>query len=116
MPGTGLLAITSPDRLYSSWTAAAQARKAGRRGARSPIESLLSGLSPDATLVTLQDGHPLALGWMGSVMGHRCEALGVDRFGQAGNIAQLYTEYGIDSDAVVDAVADIIVQQVGITT
>ncbi|MDG2242808.1 MAG: transketolase, partial [Rhodospirillaceae bacterium] len=101
MPGTGLLAITSPDRLYSSWTAAAQARKAGRRGARSPIESLLSGLSPDATLVTLQDGHPLALGWMGSVMGHRCEALGVDRFGQSGNIAQLYTELGIDSDAVV---------------
>lgn len=113
LPGAGLLAITSPDRLYASWTDAARARKDGRRGARSPIERLLSNLSPDATLVTVQDGHPLALGWLGSVMGHRCEALGVDRFGQAGNIAQLYSEYGIDTDAVVDAVADIIVQQVG---
>lgn len=113
LPGAGLLAITSPDRLYASWTAAARARKDGRRGARSPVERLLSDLSPDATLVTVQDGHPLALGWLGSVMGHRCEALGVDRFGQAGNIAQLYAEYGIDTDAVVDAVADVIVQQVG---
>lgn len=113
LPGAGLLAITSPDRLYASWTAAARARKGGRRGARSPIERLLSDLSPDATLVTVQDGHPLALGWLGSVMGHRCEALGVDRFGQAGSIAQLYEEYGIDTESVVDAVADVIVQQVG---
>ena len=113
LPGAGLLAITSPDRLYASWTAAARARKDGRRGARSPIERLLSDLAPDATLVTVQDGHPLALGWLGSVLGQRCEALGVDRFGQAGSIAQLYAEYGIDTDAVVDAVADVIVQQVG---
>ncbi|MEQ9112335.1 MAG: transketolase [Rhodospirillaceae bacterium] len=115
VPGAGLLAITSPDRLYASWTAAARARKGGRPGVRSPIEKLLSDLSPDATLVTVQDGHPLALGWLGSVLGQRCEALGVDRFGQAGNIAQLYAEYGIDTDAVVDAVADVIVQQVGAT-
>ncbi|MGB1875417.1 MAG: transketolase [Rhodospirillaceae bacterium] len=116
IPGAGLLSITSPDRLFASWTAAAQARKAGRHGACSPIDRLLSGLSPDATLVTVQDGHPLALGWLGSVMGQRCEVLGVDRFGQAGNIAQLYAEHGIDTNAVVDAVADVIVQQVGITT
>ena len=115
IPGAGLLAITSPDRLHSGWTAAARVRKAGRTGARSPIERLLSDLSPEATLVTVHDGHPLALGWLGSVLGQRCEALGVDRFGQAGNIADLYHEYGVDTDAVVDAVADVIVQHAGIT-
>ena len=114
LPGAGLLAITSPDRLYGGMTAAARARKDGRSGARSPIERLLSDLSPDATLVTVHDGHPLALGWLGSVLGQRCEALGVERFGQAGSIADLYREYGIDSDAVVDAVADVIVQQSGL--
>ncbi len=114
LPGAGLLAITSPDRLHGGWTAAAQARKAGRTGARSPIERLLSDLSPEATLVTVHDGHPLALGWLGSVLGQRCEALGVDRFGQAGNIADLYREYGVDTEAVVDAVADVIVQHAGI--
>ena len=81
---------------------------------RSPIEHLLADLSNDATIVTVHDAHPLALGWLGSVHGHRCEALGVDRFGQAGNIAGLYAEYGIDSEAVVDAVADVIVQQAGV--
>ena len=115
LPGAGLLAVTSPDRLHGSWTAAAQARKAGRTGARSPIERLLSDLAPDATLVTVHDGHPLALGWLGSVLGQRCEALGVDRFGQVGNIAELYREYGIDTEAVVDAVADVIVQRAGVT-
>ena len=65
--------------------------------------------------MTVHDSHPLALGWLGSVHGHRCEALGVERFGQAGNIADLYREYELDSDAIVDAVADIIVQQAGIT-
>jgi pyruvate dehydrogenase E1 component len=114
LPGAGLLAITSPDRLHGGWSAAARARKDGRGNARSPIERLLADLSNDATLVTVHDAHPLALGWLGSVHGHRCEALGVDRFGQAGNIAGLYAEYGIDSEAVVDAVADVIVQQAGV--
>ena len=49
-----------------------------------------------------------ARGWLGSVRGHRCQALGVDRFGQAGDIAALYREYGIDSDTVIGAVADAI--------
>ena len=64
--------------------------------------------------MTVHDSHPLALGWLGSVHGQKCEALGVDRFGQAGNISDLYAEYGIDSEAVVSAVADIIVQQAGL--
>lgn len=116
LPGAGFLAITSPDRLHSGWRAAAQARKDGRGPVKSPIERLLADLSDSATLVTVHDGHPLSLGWLGSVAGHRCEALGVDRFGQAGNIADLYAAYGIDSDAVVDAVADVIVQHAGLTS
>jgi hypothetical protein len=28
--------------------------------------------------------------WLGSVVGHRTKALGVDRFGQSGSIAELY--------------------------
>ena len=49
---------------------------------------------------------------MGSVRGQRCEALGVDRFGQAGDISSLYREYGIDTETVVDAVADVVVSHV----
>jgi pyruvate dehydrogenase E1 component len=111
LPGAGLLAVTSPDRLYAGFRAAAQARRAGQRHAESPVEKLLAPLAPSAAIVTVHDGHPAALGWLGSVRGHRCQALGVDRFGQAGTIATLYREYGIDSDAVIDAVADVILAE-----
>jgi pyruvate dehydrogenase E1 component len=110
-PGAGLLAITSPDRLHSGLRAAAQARRSGQRHAESAIEKLLAPLSHHAAIVTVHDGHPAALGWLGSVRGHRCQALGVDRFGQAGDIASLYKEYGIDTESVIDAVADVIVAE-----
>jgi pyruvate dehydrogenase E1 component len=32
--------------------------------------------------------------------------LGVDRFGQAGDIPALYRDYGLDADAILDACAE----------
>ncbi|MDX2141715.1 MAG: transketolase [Rhodospirillaceae bacterium] len=109
IPGAGLLAVTSPDRLYAGFRAACESRRQSGARAQSHIERLLAPLSSDARIITVHDGHPMALGWFGSVHGHRCQGLGVDRFGQAGNIAALYREYGIDAETIVDAVADIIV-------
>lgn len=100
----GLLAITSADRLYSGWTAARKLRR-DRRGVQhlSHIEKLLAPLPRDCGIVTVIDGHPSALGWLGSVRGHRVEALGVEQFGQTGTIADLYRHYGIDANAIIDA-------------
>src|ERR1700751_4426863 len=87
----GLLAITSVDRLHSGWTAARSLRR-DRRGVQhlSHVEKLLAPLPRDCGVVTVIDGHPAALGWLGSVRGHRVEALGVEHFGQTGTIADLY--------------------------
>jgi pyruvate dehydrogenase E1 component len=104
-PGAGLLAITSPDRLHAGWLSALRARRAGDRGALSHVERLLSPLAADAALVTVLDGHPAALAWMGSVRGHCVTPLGVDRFGQSGDIPDLYREYELDEDAILDACA-----------
>jgi pyruvate dehydrogenase E1 component len=100
----GLLAITSVDRLHAGWTAARQLRR-DRRGVQhlSHVEKLLAPLPRDCGIVTVIDGHPAALGWLGSVRGHRVEALGVERFGQTGSIADLYRHYGIDANAIIDA-------------
>jgi pyruvate dehydrogenase E1 component len=100
----GLLAITSVDRLHSGWTAARNLRRA-RRGLQhlSHIEQLLAPLPRDCGIVTVIDGHPAALGWLGSVRGHRVEALGVEHFGQTGSIDELYRTYGIDANAIIDA-------------
>ncbi len=104
-PGAGLLAITSPDRLHAGWLAALRARRAGERGVRSHVEDILAPLAPGAALVTVLDGHPAAHAWLGGVAGHRVVPLGPDRFGQSGDIPDLYREYGLDSDAILDACA-----------
>ncbi len=100
----GLLAITSADRLHAGWTAARKMRR-GKRGPHylSHIEKLLSPLPRDCGIVTVLDGHPATLGWLGAVCGHRMEALGVEHFGQTGTIDDLYRHHGIDANAILDA-------------
>jgi len=104
-PGAGLLAITSPDRLHAGWLAALRARRAGDRGAASHVERVLAPLAAGAALVTVLDGHPATHAWLGAVRGQRVVPLGPDRFGQSGDIPDLYREYGIDADAILDACA-----------
>lgn len=99
----GLLAVTSADRLNAGWTAAQRARERGLVHARSHIERLLAPLPSHCGLVTVIDGHPATLGWLGSVMGHRTRSLGVEHFGQTGTIQDLYRHFGIDAQGIVSA-------------
>jgi pyruvate dehydrogenase E1 component len=99
----GLLAVTSADRLNAGWTAALRARERGLVHARSHIERLLADLPPHCGIVTVLDGHPATLAWLGAVYGHRVRPLGVEHFGQTGSIADLYRHYSIDSNAIVAA-------------
>ena len=96
VPGAGVLALPSADRLYRDWLAG--------RGT-SHIEALLAQLPAKAALVTVLDGHPASLSWLGAVARHRVYPLGVDRFGQSGDIPDLYRLYGIDADAILEACA-----------
>ena len=105
VPGAGLLAVTSADRLNAGWQAALKARQMGRPPRAAAIENLLRPLAPGAGLVTVIDGHPATLGWLGSVHGHRVQALGVEHFGQSGDIPDLYHHHRIDTDAILDAAA-----------
>ncbi len=100
---TGLLAITSADRLNAGWTAACRARERGLVHARSHIERLFAGLPRHCGIVSVLDGHPATLAWLGAVAGHRVRPLGVEHFGQTGSIAELYRHYGIDANAIIAA-------------
>ncbi|MDQ0516232.1 pyruvate dehydrogenase E1 component [Kaistia geumhonensis] len=99
----GLLAVTSADRLNAGWTAAGRARERGLVHARSHVERLFEPLPAHCGLVTVIDGHPATLGWLGSVAGHRTRSLGVEHFGQTGTIADLYRHHGIDAEAIARA-------------
>jgi pyruvate dehydrogenase E1 component len=99
----GLLAVTSADRLNAGWTAVQRARERGLVHARSHIERLLADVPLHCGIVSVLDGHPATLAWLGAVAGHRTRALGVEHFGQTGSLAELYRHYGIDANAIVAA-------------
>jgi len=40
-------------------------------------------------------------------MGHKVSPLGIERFGQTGNLADLYRAYRLDVDAIVEAAAEL---------
>ena len=96
----GVLAITSADRLNAGWSAAQRARSYGAKSATSHAERLLANLPSHCRLLTVTDGHPAALAWLGAVNGHRTRALGVEHFGQSGTIEELYHHYGIDVQGI----------------
>jgi pyruvate dehydrogenase E1 component len=62
-------------------------------------------IPPHCGIVTVLDGHPATLAWLGAVHGHQVRPLGVEHFGQTGSIAELYRHYGIDANAIVAAAA-----------
>ena len=99
----GVLAVTSADRLNAGWSAAQRARKRGAAEAESHVEALLARLPRHCTLITVIDGHPATLAWLGAVHGHRTVPLGVEHFGQTGTIDELYRHHGIDADSIVAA-------------
>ncbi|WP_088623911.1 1-deoxy-D-xylulose-5-phosphate synthase N-terminal domain-containing protein [Oceanicola sp. 22II-s10i] len=100
----GVLAVTSADRLNAGWTAAQRARARGQGQAQAHVERLFAEVPRSASLVTVIDGHPATLAWLGSVQGHRTVPLGVEHFGQTGTIGDLYRHYGIDARSIVEKV------------
>ncbi|WP_370649407.1 transketolase [Neorhizobium galegae] len=103
----GVLAVTSADRLNAGWQAAMRARARGVEGATGHIERLLVPIPRHAALVTVIDGHPATLSWLGGVIGHRTHSLGVEHFGQTGTVADLYRHYGLDAANIAQVAASL---------
>jgi pyruvate dehydrogenase E1 component len=108
IPGAGLMIVTSPDRLEGGWRASIAGRTT------SHIEGLLKTVPRAAGLITVADAHPATLSWIGAVGRHRLIPLGVDRFGQSGDIPDLYHAYGIDADAIITAAARLVSEPVSV--
>ena len=96
----GVLAVTSAGRLHAGLTQARHERAKGQGDAQAHIERLLAPLPPHCRLVTVIDGHPATLSWLGGVHGHQTRPLGVERFGQTGALPDLYEYYGINARAI----------------
>jgi pyruvate dehydrogenase E1 component len=95
-----VVCITSADLVFRSLQARAGLGDGDPRTAERLFRS-------DLPRVTLLDGHPHTLAFLGAVSaGIAC--LGVQRFGQSGDLAELYEHHGIDAESVVGAALDLL--------
>ena len=90
--------------MNAGWTAAQRERARGNPQARSHIERLLDPLPNNCAIVTVIDGHPATLSWLGAVAGHRTIPHGVEHFGQTGTIGDLYRHFRLDRSAIAASV------------
>jgi pyruvate dehydrogenase E1 component len=107
IPGLGVLNVVSPGLLHRDWMAARRGRWTTGERRESHAEALLARLAPGAGLVTVVDGSPATLSWLGGVRGMRTSSLGLDSFGQVGDLPDLYRHYRLDVDAIMDAAAEL---------
>jgi pyruvate dehydrogenase E1 component len=92
-----IVCVTSADLLFRSFQA--------RSGLGEGDPEFLAELLPhDVPIVTLVDGHPHTLAFLGSPIA----CLGVQRFGQSGDLAELYEHHSIDAESVVGAALDLL--------
>jgi pyruvate dehydrogenase E1 component len=59
-------------------------------------------------MVTVLDGHPDALAFLGAVNSVPLTPLGVTQFGQSGNLADVYRHHEIDAETVIGAALDLL--------
>ena len=109
-PGAGLLNVTSPGLLHKGWVMRRARRWTGKES-DCHVDALLAPLAADAGLVTVIDGSPSALSWLGSVRGQQVSPLGVERFGQTGDLPDLYELHRLDAEAILDAAADLLIDR-----
>ncbi|MEB3068564.1 transketolase-like TK C-terminal-containing protein [[Mycobacterium] vasticus] len=98
-----VVCITSPNRLFD----ATQARR-GLCDAPTWVLDQVFPASRSAPMVTVLDGHPHTLAFLGTINRVPAVALGATRFGQSGDLADVYRYHGIDTDSVVRAALDAI--------
>jgi len=92
-----VVCVTSADLLFRSF----QARSGLGDGDARTLDRLFGKGVP---IVSLVDGHPHTLSFLGGAI----TCLGVQRFGQAGDIAELYEHHEIDAESVVGAALDLL--------
>ena len=97
--------LTSPDRVYRTWRAGYATTVSTGSVVRSPshLHRLVPAEERRRPVVSVHDAASHSLAWIGSALGTRQYTLGVDRFGESGNITDLYELTGISAGSIVNA-------------
>jgi|CZKG01.1.fsa_nt_gi pyruvate dehydrogenase E1 component len=95
--------LTSPDLIFRALQA--------RQGLYDGEEAILAELFPparSAPIVSVLDGHPHTLSFLAAIEGAPIACLGVQDFGQSGDVQDLYRHFGIDAETILGAALDLI--------
>ena len=97
-----VVCLTSADLVFRAFQA--------RRGVADADDAVLDALFPPdrrAPVVTVLDGHPHTLAFVAGITGTPITCLGVQDFGQSGDVEDLYRHFGIDTETIVGAALDL---------
>ena len=98
-----VVCLTSADLLFRALQA--------RRGLANGSDGVLEDMFPPARsspIVSVLDGHAHTLAFLSGIAGASVTCLGVNDFGQSGDVQDLYRHFGIDADTIVGAAIDLI--------
>jgi pyruvate dehydrogenase E1 component len=101
--GSDVICLTSADLVFRAHQA--------RRGLAGGPTGILGALFPAeraAPVVAVLDGHPHTLSFLGAINSVPIACLGVNDFGQCGEIDDLYRHFGIDTPTIVGAAWDLL--------
>jgi pyruvate dehydrogenase E1 component len=101
--GTDVVCLTSPDLVFR----ALQARQGLHDGPHRVLDDVLPA-ERATPLVTVLDGHPHTLAFLGAIRCRPVVSLGVTGFGQSGDVDDLYRHFGIDDETIVGAALDVL--------
>lgn len=95
--------VTGPGPLYRSYQRSVYDSMDGRGNLDMFMADSISPDARNAPVITVVDGHPHSLAWIGSALGTLVIPVGVTEFGQSGSRDELYREYRIDKDSIMAA-------------
>ncbi|HEX6457461.1 MAG TPA: hypothetical protein VF032_00975 [Thermoleophilaceae bacterium] len=98
-----VVCLTSADLVFRALQA--------RQGLADGDHAILDQLFPAeraAPMVTALDGHPHTLSFLSAIRRVPIASLGVDDFGQSGDVPDLYRAFGIDTDTIIGAASDLV--------
>ena len=95
--------VTGPGPLYKRFQESVRAKVRAEAQAGPFLADVIRPDERSVPIVTVVDGHPHTLAWIGSALNAETCPLGVSRYGQSGTPPELYQEYEIDASSIMAA-------------
>ena len=98
-----VVCITSADLVFRAFRA-----RSGLEDGPADVLDRLFPVDRAAPMITVADGHPHTLSFLGTIRNVPLTCLGVSDFGQVGDVGDLYRHFGIDVETIIGASFDLI--------